>query len=135
MSAVPAPYLCTFRVYYEDTDAAGIVYYANYLKFAERARTEWLRSLGFEQAALLANEGTGFVVRHCEIDFQAPAKLDDLLSVETCLQEAGKVRMTQRQTIMRGGKPLALLTVKLACMNHKGKPTRWPEKLVQALMK
>ncbi len=121
------------RVYYEDTDAAGIVYYANYLKFAERARTEWLRELGFEQAQMMQDDGVGFVVRHCEVDFASPAKLDDWIEVETRLQEGGKVRMTMQQTIKRGSTILARLTVTLACVDRRGKPVRFPAALITKL--
>ena len=123
------------RVYYEDTDAAGIVYYANYLKFAERARTEWLRGLGFDQSVLMKEEGLGFVVRHCAIDFLAPAKLDDLITIETRLQELGKVRMTMTQKVTLGDKDLAILTVRLACVNAKGKPAALPEVLLKKIAK
>jgi acyl-CoA thioester hydrolase len=121
-----------YRVYYEDTDAAGIVYYANYLKFAERARTEWLRELGFKQSQLMKEEGLGFVVRHCAIDFLAPAKLDDMIVIETHLHEIGKVRMTMNQIIKRADTRLAELTVKLACINSQGKPAGLPEAMVKA---
>ncbi|HEU5046888.1 MAG TPA: tol-pal system-associated acyl-CoA thioesterase [Rickettsiales bacterium] len=119
---------CQYRVYYEDTDTAGIVYYANYLKFAERARTEWLRELGFSQSKWLAESGIGFVVRHCEADFIAPARLDDMISIETHLQEASKVRMKMRQIIKRNEKTLADLTVTIACVKE-GKPARLPPEL------
>jgi acyl-CoA thioester hydrolase len=122
-----------FRIYYEDTDAAGIVYYANYLKFAERARTEWLRELGFEQSQLMKEAGIAFVVQHCAIDFVVPARLDDLITIETRLHEKGKVRMTMLQRIVRGETLLALLIVKLACVNTNGKPTRLPDTLSDAL--
>ncbi len=124
-----------YRIYYEDTDAAGMVYYANYLKFAERARTEWLRSLGFEQSLLLKDEGIGFVVHHCEIDFLKPAKLDDLITLETRLQELGKVRMTMQQVVKRGDTILAELSVGLACVDRNSKPVRWPQALISALEK
>src|ERR1700727_2691665 len=100
MSRIAGAHLTTFRVYYEDTDAAGIVYYANYLKFAERARTEWLRESGFSQSQLTAQEGIFIMVRRCSIDFLAPARLDDLLEVETHLKDCGKVRMTMQQSIV-----------------------------------
>jgi len=119
-------YITEFRIYYEDTDAGGIVYYANYLKFAERARTEWLRSIGIEQSILQKNEGLAFVVRHVEADFLAPARLDDIIVMETCLQESGKVRMKIRQTIKRGKATLVDITVTIACINRNGKPVRLP---------
>jgi acyl-CoA thioester hydrolase len=122
------PHIVHLRVYYEDTDAGGIVYHTNYLKFAERARTEWLRDKGFEQSALL-KEGLAFVVSRLESDFLAPARLDDRISVETRLQEAGKVRMKIRQVIKRDEKELVRLTVTVASLRD-GKAVRLPEGIV-----
>src|ERR1700691_3336819 len=90
------------RVYYEDTDAASIVYYANYLKFAERARTEALRLSGIDQSDLMREQKIGFVVRKCTCNFLKPAMLDDLLTIETRLDDINKVSMQMRQTIRRG---------------------------------
>ncbi len=118
-------YTESYRVYYEDTDAGGIVYYANYLKFAERARTEWLRNNGIEQSKLAASEGLYFVVRNVQADFISPARLDDMIVIETCLQEAGKVRMKIEQTIKRDEKILACLEVTIVCVKD-GKPVRLP---------
>lgn len=129
------PHQFTTRVYYEDTDAGGVVYYANYLKFAERARTEWLRSRGFEQEAMRQEKGLAIVVRHCSADYLAPARLDDQLVIETRLHEMGKVLMTMQQVILRGAKPLVELTVRLACINSSGKPVRWPKDLTDAFVK
>lgn len=112
------------RIYYEDTDAAGVVYNANYLKFAERARTEWLRSIGVEQDAMLRETGVGFVVAHISIDFKRPARLDDLLWVETRLQELGKVRMCMRQIIRANDAVCAELAVKVASVNRAFAPVR-----------
>ncbi len=121
------------RVYWEDTDAGGIVYYANYLKFAERARTEALRRLGIEQRELQEKQGIAIVVHRCEIDYKRPAKLDDLLTVETQLQELGKLRMTMRQHIRRADELLAEISVFLACTNAEGKPSPWPDFLLAPL--
>jgi acyl-CoA thioester hydrolase len=135
----PAPYtrdqsfFFPLRVYYEDTDAAGVVYYANYLKFAERARTEWLRYLGFVQEKMLRDTGLGFVVSHAEIRFRAPARLDDLVWVETYLQRFSKVRMSMRQTIAVAETPCALLDVEIACVDRAFKPARLPDTLVNAM--
>jgi acyl-CoA thioester hydrolase len=123
----------TARVYYEDTDAGGVVYYANYLKFAERARTEWLRALGFDHSTLAVQERMLFMVRRCTIDFMSPARLDDILVIETSLKEVGKVRMTLQQAVKRESKPLALLEVELACVGAGGRPTVWPQALMDAL--
>ena len=123
------------RVYWEDTDAGGIVYYANYLKFAERARTEALRAAGIEQSTLKERHGITIVVRRCEVDFLAPARLDDLLEVETQLQTIRKVRMTMQQVIRKATQELARLQVELACWDDALKPVRWPEEVVTALGK
>lgn len=117
-----------YRVYYEDTDAGGIVYYANYLRFAERARTDWLREMGLIQSELARTEDIWFVVSRVEADFVASAQLDDILVIETCLQETGKVRMKLQQTIKNGEKMLVRLLVTVACLQN-GKPARLPEKI------
>jgi acyl-CoA thioester hydrolase len=121
------------RVYYEDTDAAGIVYYANYLKFAERARTEMLRLVGFEQEALRRTDGRVFAVRRCSADYLAPARLDDELVVETCLTALGGASLEVAQEIRRGDRPLVRLALRLACLDPAGKPARLPSPLRAAL--
>lgn len=114
------------RVYYEDTDAAGIVYYANYLKYAERARTEMLRDLGTENARLMKTEGLAFAVRRCEVDFLKPARLDDLLSVETRLIDVGGASLVADQRVKRDNAELVRMELKLACMSLDGRPARLP---------
>ncbi|MCH7486021.1 MAG: tol-pal system-associated acyl-CoA thioesterase [Proteobacteria bacterium] len=114
------------RVYYEDTDCAGIVYYANYLKYAERARTEMLRDLGGESARLMKTEGLAFAVRRCEVDFFKPARLDDLLSVETRLLEVGGASLVADQRVKRDNAELVRMELKLACMSVDGRPARLP---------
>ena len=89
------------RVYYEDTDAAGVVYYANYLKFMERARTEWLAAIGFPLAAFEREHGVVFVVHRCEIDFRQPARLNDTLAVTVEVVERGASRLVARQEVRR----------------------------------
>jgi acyl-CoA thioester hydrolase len=121
------------RVYYEDTDAAGIVYYANYLKFAERARTEMLRHIGFEQEALRRATGHVFAVRRCSVDYLAPARLDDELSVETRLTALGGASLDVEQEIRCGARSLARLALRLACLDAEGKPSRLPPPLRAAL--
>ncbi|MBI1209802.1 MAG: tol-pal system-associated acyl-CoA thioesterase [Azospirillum sp.] len=116
----------TVRVYYEDTDAGGIVYYANYLRFAERARTEMLRTIGVEQSALCAATGVTFAVLQCEIAFVAPARLDDLLEVATRITDIGGASLTMNQTIRRGERDLVRATVKVVCLNQDGRPARLP---------
>lgn len=121
------------RVYYEDTDAAGIVYYANYLKFAERARTEWLRAKGVGQRALSENEGVAFAVRRLSVEYLMPARLDDALEVRTRIVAVRGASLDGEQEISRGGQVLAQLTLTLACVAHSGRPARLPEVVRQAL--
>ena len=120
-------------VYYEDTDAAGVVYYANYLKFAERARTEWLRSAGVNQSLLWQEHGLGFVVRRCEADYHLPARLDDRLTLESSLHEWHGTGMTMRQLVQRGDEVLVTLLVRIACVSSQMKPVRLPKEIVAAL--
>ena len=105
------------RVYYEDTDAAGIVYYANYLRYLERARTEWLRALGVEQLRLAQDTGLVFAVRALYIEYLKPARLDDRLAVLTELTLARRAQVTLKQWIERGGETLVEADVRIACLN------------------
>ena len=114
------------RVYYEDTDVAGIVYYANYLKYAERARTEMLRDLGTENARLMKTEGLAFAVRRCEVDFFKPARLDDLLLVETRLIDIGGASVVADQRVKRDNAELVRMELKLACLSLDGRSARLP---------
>ena len=114
------------RVYYEDTDLAGIVYYANYLKFIERARTEWVRSLGVDQGALKDAEGIVFAVRRVEADYLAPARFDDQLSVVTSREELTGARIVLRQDVLRGGNRLFSARVTLVALTDFGRPARLP---------
>ena len=114
------------RVYYEDTDLAGIVYYANYLKFIERARTEWVRSLGIDQGALKDAEGIVFAVRRVEADYLAPARFDDQLSVVTSREELTGARIVLRQDVLRGGNRLFSARVTLVALTDVGRPARLP---------
>lgn len=124
------------RIYYEDTDAGGIVYYANYLKFAERARTEFIRALGCEQnEALQAEDKCGFTVRHCEIDYKAPAMLDDLLRVTCEMREVKGASAVMFQEIYRDETLLTTIEVKLAYLSFsKKRPVRIPEEIVKKLV-
>ena len=117
------------RVYYEDTDALGIVYYVNYLKFAERARTEMLRLLGHDQADLYAEQGVGFTVRRCEVDYFLPARLDDRLEVHTQLMELRGASLSLVQTVRRGNDKLARLRLKIACVDRNGRAVRVPDQI------
>jgi acyl-CoA thioester hydrolase len=103
------------RVYYQDTDAAGIVYHANYLGFAERARTEALRALGLPHAAMVAQHGVMFMVRRIKVDYQRPARLDDEIAIETRIIEVGGATATLRQYFRRDSDSLAVLEVCLGC--------------------
>jgi acyl-CoA thioester hydrolase len=121
------------RVYYEDTDLAGIVYYANYLKFIERARTEWVRGLGVDQGRLRAEEGIVFAVRRVEADYLRPAKFDDELTVTTVLQGATGARMVLDQTVLRSGEVLFQANVTLVCLTATGQPARIPAEIRRLL--
>lgn len=121
------------RVYYEDTDLAGIVYYANYLKFIERGRSEWLRALGIDQAALKRDGGHVFAVRRIEADYLRPAHFDDLLSVETSLAQATAARIVVDQAVRRGDAVLFAARVTLACLDGAGRPVRLPPALAAIL--
>jgi len=120
------PHQFKTRVYYEDTDLAGIVYYANYLKFIERARTEWVASLGIDQIALKAREGIVFAVRRVEADFLRPAKFGDDLVVETSLQTLGGARIVLDQVVLRRGERLFAAVVTLVCLSEDGQAVRVP---------
>ncbi|WP_377290791.1 tol-pal system-associated acyl-CoA thioesterase [Rhizobium sp. SG2393] len=120
------------RVYYEDTDFSGVVYHARYLHFMERARTDYLRLLGVEQAAMAVEgdtEGLVFVVHRMEIDFKAPARMDDILTIETRTEKAGGAKMILVQTIRRDETLLIAARVIIAVINGKGRPRRLPEPL------
>ena len=121
------------RVYYEDTDLAGIVYYANYLKFIERARSEWVRGLGIDQARLKAEAGLVFAVRRVEADYLAPARFDDLLDVETSVEAATPVRLTLRQDVLRGAERLFSARVVLVALAGSGRPARLPAEIRQSV--
>ncbi len=128
------PFRFPVRVYYEDTDAAGVVYYANYLKFMERARTEWLASLGFPLAAFEREHGVAFVVHRAEIDFLAPARLNDWLDVTVEAVERGASRLVAMQEVRRGPMALTRARVALACVDTaRWKPARMPKPLTHAL--
>lgn len=131
----PTTHTFPVRVYYEDTDLAGIVYYANYLKFAERGRTEALRAAGIEQSDLMREEGVGFVVRRCTVDFLLPARFDDLLTIETHLNDIGRVSIQMKQVIRRGEEPLVQIDVKLAVVGRDMSLVSLPPRIRSALNK
>ena len=117
------------RVYYEDTDLAGIAYYANYLKFIERARTEWVRGLGIDQTQLKEDEGIVFAVRRVEADYLAPAVFDDELEVQTSTIQVTGARLVLQQDVVRGGDVLFSATVTLVALGETGQPARLPANL------
>jgi acyl-CoA thioester hydrolase len=122
------------RVYWEDTDAGGVVYYANYLRFLERARSEWLRALGFEQDALRDEAGVVFVVRRVEIDYLSPARFNDQLDVSVSLHRAGRASFNVKQALTRGSTRLVSAQVTLACVDAmRFKPVKIPAPILQAL--
>jgi acyl-CoA thioester hydrolase len=122
------------RVYWEDTDAGGVVYYANYLRFLERARSEWLRSFGFEQDVLRGDVGVVFVVRRVEVDYLAPARFNDALDVTVALTEVGRATLGVSQTIARGATRLVDAGVTLACVDATSfKPVRIPTPILHAM--
>ncbi|WP_020040924.1 tol-pal system-associated acyl-CoA thioesterase [Salipiger mucosus] len=117
------------RVYYEDTDMAGIVYYANYLKFIERARSDWVRDLGIDQRAMRDVEGIVFVVRRVEADYLAPAHFDEELTVRTSVISSSGVRMLLTQEVLREGTPIFQAEVTLVAVTTEGQIARLPEAL------
>lgn len=124
------------RVYYEDTDSGGVVYYANYLKFMERARTEWLRSIGFEQDRLLEQDGIIFAVRQVEVGYHQPAHFNDALEVSASLSQKGRASLSFYQEVVRSSN-LQLLckgVIKIACVDIKNmRPTPIPKKLLMEI--
>ncbi len=130
----PADFTWPVRVYWEDTDAGGVVYYANYLKFLERARSEWLRSLDIHQTELAAQEGVLFVVRRVEADYLKPARFDDALRVHCYITEVGRASLIMEQQILRGDEVLLFAQVKLACVSATGmRPAKIPLHLLVKL--
>ena len=113
------------RVYYEDTDMGGIVYYANYLKYIERARSDWVREIGIDQNEM-RDDGIVFAVRRVEADYVAPARFDDGLSVETTTQAVTGARLVLEQKVMRGDDLLFQAVVTIVCINEAGLPARLP---------
>ena len=121
-----APETLTLRVYYEDTDAGGIVYHAAYLRFAERGRTEFVRKLGIDQQQLRAETGSGFVVTSLTIDYLKPAFLDDNLTITTEIERIRPASVNFKQTVARESQILAHLKVRVACLDGDGRLTRIP---------
>jgi acyl-CoA thioester hydrolase len=122
------------RVYYEDTDSGGVVYYANYLRFLERARTELLRGLGFEQAQLALDAGIAFAVRSLQVEYLKPARLDDLVEVVTSVGELGRAQVVFKQCIEREGELLVDAAVRVACLDlARGRAAAIPKNIHEKL--
>jgi acyl-CoA thioester hydrolase len=130
MTAPSNRFTLATRVYYEDTDSGGVVYYANYLRYLERARTEVLRTLGFEQAGLARDEGIAFAVRSIQAEYLRPARLDDLVDVVSDIGELGRAQVVFHQRVERQGELLLEATVRVACLDvAKGKATAIPKRI------
>lgn len=130
----PLSFLWPVRVYYEDTDAAGVVYYANYLRFLERARTEWLASLGIALDRLEREHGVVFVVHRLEIEYLQPARLYDLLEVTLQPIEIGRARLVVLQDVLRDGVAIVHSKVTLACLERASwRPARIPKQAVERM--
>lgn len=122
------------RVYYEDTDAAGMVYYASYLKFLERARTEWLRALGYEQTTLVKDLGIAFAARAISAEYLIPARLDDLLAVVSTVESLGRAQLVFAQRVERGHDVLLTAKMRIACFDPvRGKATGIPNAIHEKL--
>ena len=130
----PAAFSLSVRVYYQDTDAGGVVFHGRYLSFFERARTEWLRQLGFDVRQLAEHDGLLFIVRELRISYLRPALVDDLLSVTAAIEHLGRVQFTLDQRVLRGADLLVQGSVNLACVSAQGlKPARVPARVHAAL--
>ncbi|MGJ9418623.1 tol-pal system-associated acyl-CoA thioesterase [Massilia sp. CMS3.1] len=114
---MPSLFTWTVRVYYEDTDAGGIVFYANYLKFFERARTEWLRAAGVDQQGLIDREGAAFVVKSASIDYHAPSRLDDEITLTLTIEKLGRASIQFAQKAYKGDLLLVEAIVKVGCVD------------------
>ncbi|MFA9217820.1 MAG: tol-pal system-associated acyl-CoA thioesterase [Sphingomonadaceae bacterium] len=125
-----AEFIWNVRVYYEDTDAGGIVYYANYLKFFERARTEWLRALDVGQQVLLEEHDTLFVVKSVQADYHAPAKLDDVIKLTLRIEKMGRASILFAQQAWRGEQLLNTAQVKVGCVDAALRPRAIPPAVV-----
>lgn len=122
------------RVYYEDTDSAGVVYYANYLRYLERARTEWLRALGFEQTELVEQHGVVFVVRSISVNYRSPARFNDALNISVELGGVGASQIDLEQRVLRAGDVLVDSNVQVVCVNRASmKPVRMPKPLLEKI--
>ena len=126
-------HIFAIRVYYEDTDAGGIVYHANYLRFAERARAELLRMFSADNRALLGSHGLAFVARQCTLDYIAPARLDDALEIRTRVVDVRGASLRVAHTVKRQEEDLVRIDIRLACIGGDGRPARLPLSAREAL--
>ncbi len=126
-------FIWNVRVYYEDTDAGGIVYYANYLKFFERARTEWLRAIGVNQHQLLQEHGVMFVVKNVSADYHAPAKLDDVLKLTLRIEKLGRASIVFVQEAWHGEQLLNSARVKVGCVDSSLRPSAVPDQVASRM--
>ena len=132
----PADFRLSIRVYWEDTDAAGIVFYANYLKFFERARTEWLRGFGLEQERLRAESGIAFVVTETTLRYFAPARLDDMIEVSVHTERLGQASLVVTQQALRGDQALVEGTIRVGCVDlGTFRPRRIPDEILMMILK
>ena len=130
----PADFRLAIRVYWEDTDAAGIVFYANYLKYFERARTEWLRSFGLEQERLRAESGVAFVVTETTLRYFAPARLDDMIDVTVHTERLGQASLVVTQQALRGDHVLVEGTIRVGCVDlGTFRPRRVPDDILSKI--
>jgi acyl-CoA thioester hydrolase len=126
----PAAFSLALRVYYQDTDSGGVVFHANYLNFFERARTEWLRHLGFDVRELAERDGVLFIVREVRVSYLRPALVDDLLVATAQIEHLGRAQFTLAQHVLRGEDLLVQGTINLACVSVDGlKPARVPQRV------
>jgi acyl-CoA thioester hydrolase len=131
LHAQAQPFFWPVRVYYEDTDSAGVVYYANYLRYFERARSEWLRALGFEQTDLATQHRIVFVVCSLAVEYLKPAWFNDELGISVELARVGASQIVMSQRVVRGGQTVVTAQVKVACVNLASlKPVRIPQPLL-----
>lgn len=129
------PFTWPVRVYYEDTDAGGVVFYANYLKFMERARTEYLRSFGYEQDTLMVNEGIVFAVRSLAVDYLKPARFNQLLQISAEIKTIKKASLEFSQQISHNGTVLVTGDVRIACVDaNTMKPKAIPQNLLEHII-
>lgn len=130
---VDGVHIMPMRIFYEDTDAAGIVYYVNYLKFTERARTELLRLLGVSHSQLWSEDGLTFAVKRCVLDYLSPARLDDEVEIHTRVLSVGGASLNAEQIVRREGYDLVRTQIRIACVDDEGRPRRLPVKIRETL--